>query len=145
MSTSKHRRDPPLDILNIPCIASALSSSLFPPLPPSLLGLCVSIGVGRGWGVVKHFSSFLIVLTCAIGIPIRPHWFPTAKCIDFYISHWSPLLNLPTHIHTLSVSVSLSLHEHRTGRAWTCLCIYDWTCVCVWKRERPRHVENNCE
>lgn len=108
--------------------------SFLPLLPPSLLGLCVSIRVGWDRGVVKHFSSFLIVLTCAIGIPIRPHWFPTAKCIDFYISHWSPLLNLPTHAHTHPVSVSLSLHEQHAGRAWTHVCVW----VSKWVREGER-------
>ncbi len=117
--------------LNIPCIISVLSFSLFSLLPPSLPGFCVSIGLGWCWGVVKHFSSFLIVLTCAIGIPIRHHWFPTAKCIDFYISHWSLPLNLPTH--TLCVCFPLSLHEHHTGRAWTCACV--WASVWVKHRE----------
>ncbi len=132
--TSKHRCYLPLNIPNIRCVISALSFSFFPLLPPSPLCLCVSIAVGWWWGVVKHFSSFLIVLTCAIGIPIRPHWFPTAKCIDFYISHWSPLLNLPTH--TLCVCLSLSLHEHHAGQAWTCVCV--WASVCEWKTERER-------
>lgn len=68
-------------------ISSALLPSFsFFPLPLSLSRLhCVSKRVE----VVKHFSSLLIVLTCAIGIPIRAHWFPSAKCIDFYISYWS--------------------------------------------------------
>ncbi len=68
-----------------PVISSPLlPSSPFPPLPLSRLH-CVS----KREEVVKHFSSLLIVLTCAIGIPIRAHWFPSAKCIDFYISYWS--------------------------------------------------------
>lgn len=119
-------------------------SSLFfsPPCAPSISPrpLCKHEAGRRRWwwwwGVVKHFSSFLIVLTCAIGIPIRPHWFPTAKCIDFYISHWSPLLNLPTH--TLCVCLSLSLREHHAARAWACICVCVrvWERACEWKTER---------
>lgn len=75
----------------------------------------------RREGAVKHFSSFLIVLTCAIGIPIRPHWFHTAKCIDFDISHWSQAFEA---IHTCCVTASFSHHYKPTACMCVCVCLF---------------------